>query len=38
MTARLPRTAVEFHLEGLREAGQPIPDRSTLAAYVEVAA
>ena len=38
MTARLPGTAVEFHLQGLRDSGQPIPDSSTSAAYVEVAA
>jgi predicted RNase H-like HicB family nuclease len=31
--------AIAFHLEGLREAGQPIPEPSDLTAtYVEVAA
>ena len=32
------REAVEFHLEGLRSEGQPIPTGGTFAAYVEVAA
>lgn len=32
------REAIALHLEGLREAGLPIPDGSTSAAYVEVAA
>ena len=32
------RDAVELHLEGLRELGEPVPPPSTLAAYVEVAA
>ena len=32
------RKAVEFHLEGLRSEGQPIPTGGTFAAYVEVAA
>ena len=32
------REAVEFHLEGLREMGEPLPPPSTSAAYVEVAA
>ena len=30
--------AVEIHLEGLRELGEPVPAPSTSAAYVEVAA
>ena len=30
--------ALEFHLDGLREDGQPIPEPSTTAAYVDVAA
>jgi predicted RNase H-like HicB family nuclease len=30
--------ALEFHLDGLREDGQPIPEPSTSAAYVDVAA
>ena len=33
------RDAIAFHLEGLRESGQPIPEPSHLtAAYVQVAA
>lgn len=33
------RDAIEFHLEGLRESGQPIPEPSHLTtAYVQVAA
>lgn len=35
---RAMRDAIALHLEGLREAGLPIPDGSTSAAYVEVAA
>ena len=30
--------AIAFHLDGLREGGQPVPRPSTSAAYVEVAA
>ena len=30
--------AVELHLEGLRENGDPVPPPSTFAAYVEVVA
>lgn len=30
--------ALAFHLDGLREGGQPIPEPSTSAAYVDVAA
>ena len=30
--------AIAFHLDGLREDGQPVPRPSTSAAYVEVAA
>jgi predicted RNase H-like HicB family nuclease len=30
--------AIEFHLEGLREEGYPIPEPSSASAYVEVAA
>lgn len=30
--------ALEFHLDGLREGGQPVPEPSTSAAYVDVAA
>jgi len=32
------REAIELHLEGLRDAGLPIPVGATSAAYVEVAA
>ncbi len=32
------REAVEFHLDGLHESGEPVPPPSTFAAYVEVAA
>jgi predicted RNase H-like HicB family nuclease len=32
------REAIEFHLDGLREEGAPIPPPSTTATYVEVAA
>lgn len=32
------REAIEFHLDGLREDGAPIPPPSTTASYVEVAA
>ena len=31
------RDAVEFHLDGLHESGEPVPPPSTFAAYVEVA-
>lgn len=30
--------AIEFHVEGLREDGQPIPEPSSSVEYVEVAA
>lgn len=32
------RSAIEFHLEGLREDGAPIPTPSSRVEYVEVAA
>jgi predicted RNase H-like HicB family nuclease len=32
------REAIEFHLRGLREDGQPIPEASSHVDYVEVAA
>jgi predicted RNase H-like HicB family nuclease len=32
------REAIEFHLEGLRADGQPLPKPSSSATYVEVAA
>jgi predicted RNase H-like HicB family nuclease len=35
---RAMREAIEFHLEGLRADGQPIPPGGTSATYVEVAA
>ena len=31
------KEAIEFHLEGLREDGEPIPQPSTLCEYVEAA-
>ena len=30
------REAIEFHLEGLRDAGEPIPEPTTRLGYVEV--
>jgi predicted RNase H-like HicB family nuclease len=35
---RLIREAIEIHLEGMREDGEPIPEPSTTAMVVEVAA
>jgi predicted RNase H-like HicB family nuclease len=35
---RLIREAVDFHIEGLREDGQPIPEPSSSVEYVEVKA
>lgn len=35
---RAMRDAIAFHLDGLREDGQPIPKPSSSAAYVDVAA
>ena len=32
------RQAIEFHLEGLRQDGAPIPKPTTSAAYIDVAA
>ena len=37
-TERLIREAIEFHLEGLRADGLPIPQPSSRVEYVEVAA
>ena len=37
-TERLIREAIEFHLEGLRADGAPIPPASSRVDYVEVAA
>jgi predicted RNase H-like HicB family nuclease len=31
------REAIEFHLDGLREEGEPVPPATTAAAFVEVA-
>jgi predicted RNase H-like HicB family nuclease len=35
---KLIHEAIEFHVEGLREDGQPIPEPSSSIEYVEVAA
>ena len=35
-TEKLIKEAIEFHLEGMREDRQPIPEASSLAEYVEV--
>lgn len=35
-TEREMREAIEFHLEGLRDEGQPIPEATSRMAYVEV--
>jgi predicted RNase H-like HicB family nuclease len=35
-TEKLIKEAIAFHLEGLREDGNPIPMASALAEYVEV--
>jgi predicted RNase H-like HicB family nuclease len=35
-TKRNIKDAIEFHLEGLREEGLPIPPPSSIAEYVEV--
>ena len=35
-TTRLIREAIEFHLQGMREDGIPVPTPSTLTEYVEV--
>lgn len=32
------RDAIEFHIEGLRQAGEPVPEPRSDAAYCEVAA
>ena len=37
-TERAMREAIEFHLEGLREDGTPIPPPQSRVEYVEVAA
>jgi predicted RNase H-like HicB family nuclease len=35
---QLIHEAIEFHVEGLREDGQPVPEPSSSIEYVEVAA
>ncbi|MGE0405682.1 MAG: type II toxin-antitoxin system HicB family antitoxin [Candidatus Korobacteraceae bacterium] len=35
-TQRLIREAIEFHIEGLREFGEPVPSPATIADYVVV--
>lgn len=37
-TRREIREAIEFHIEGIREDGLPIPEPRTRVAYVDVAA
>jgi predicted RNase H-like HicB family nuclease len=37
-TARLMQEAMDFHIEGLREDGLPIPEPATAAGYVEASA
>jgi len=37
-TQRLIREAVEMHLEGMREDGEPIPEPSTLTDYITIPA
>ena len=36
-TAELMREAVEFHVEGLRQKGEPVPEPNSVAEFVEVA-
>ena len=35
---RLIKEAIEFHIEGLREAGEPVPVPSSVSEFVEVGA
>lgn len=35
-TLRLIKEAIEFHIEGLREAGEPIPEPASIGEVVEV--
>jgi predicted RNase H-like HicB family nuclease len=35
-TEKLIKEAIEFHLEGMRQDGETIPEASSLAEYVEV--
>ncbi len=37
-TRRLIREAIEFHIDGLREDGEPIPEPTSQCEYVEVRA
>ena len=37
-TERNIRAAIEFHLDGMREDGEPIPDPTTVAVSVEIPA
>ena len=37
-TRRLIREAIEFHIDGLREDGEPVPEPSSQCEYVEVRA
>ena len=37
-TKRHMREAIEFHIEGMREDGSPVPEPTTQVTYVEVAA
>jgi predicted RNase H-like HicB family nuclease len=37
-TRRLIREAIEFHIDGLREDGEPLPEPSSQCEYVEVRA
>jgi len=33
---RLVKEAIEFHIEGLREAGEPVPPASSVSEFVEI--
>lgn len=35
-TLRLIKEAIEFHIEGLREAGEPVPEPASIGEVVEV--
>jgi predicted RNase H-like HicB family nuclease len=37
-TERNIREAIEFHLDGMREDGSPVPEPTTVTAYVELPA
>ena len=32
----LIKEAIEFHIEGLREAGEPVPEPSSASVYIEI--